>query len=316
MRPSRPRTRGFVLLLALGLLVVACGDDGDEAAPDEEATEATDDDADVERGELTVGSVDFDENVIVAAMYSEVLESAGYDVDRRFQLGTREAVLPALEDGELDIIPEYVGTAVEFLDTGATGDTGETTELLRDLLGERGVAVLEPAEAENANALVVTRETADEYGLEITSDLADVGDELVLGGPPECPERPLCLPGFEETYDIAFSDFQPLDAGGPVTATALADGDIDVAVLFSTDESIRENDWVLLDDDQDLQPAENIVPVVREASLDDEIADLLNGVSAQLTTEGITELNRQVRLEGADPEDVAADWVVEEGLVE
>lgn len=316
------------LIAVLALLLAACGDEagsGSEADEDDN-TEAEADDGDdegadegaenEELGSLTVGSVDFDENVIVAAMYAEVLADAGYDVERRFQLGTREAVLPALEGGELDVIPDYIGSAVEFIDTGATGDTAETADLLRDLLSEDGIAVLEPADAQNKNALVVRSETAEEHGLETTSDLADVAGDLVLGGPPECPERPLCLIGFEETYGLEFAEFQPLDAGGPVTVQALADGDIDVALLFSTDESISENDWVLLDDDQGLQPAENIAPLVREDALGDTLEERLNALSAALTTEEITELNRQVRLEGADPEDVAADWVADQGLVD
>jgi osmoprotectant transport system substrate-binding protein len=308
--------RLLLLVAGLALLMAACGDD---AADDDLDTDGNDNgeaaDDDVERGNLTIGSVDFDENVIVASMYAEVLDAAGYDVDRRFQLGTREAVLPALEGGELDIVPDYIGSSVEFIDTGATGDTDETTERLRELLADAGVVVLEPADAENTNALVVTRETADEFGLETTSDLADVSDQMVLGGPPECPERPLCLIGFEDTYGLSFAEFQPLDAGGPVTVGALENGDIDVALLFSTDESIGANDWVVLEDDQDLQPAENIAPLVREASLNDEIEELLNEISAALTTDEITELNRQVRLEGADPEDVAADWVADQGLL-
>lgn len=313
-----PRALRLLLLLAaVALLLAACGDDSDDAAGDDAGDDVGDDAGDdVERGSLTIGSVDFDENVIVASMYAEVLEAAGYDVERRFQLGTREVVLPSLSNGELDIIPDYIGSSAEFLEVGtATTDTEETAEALRELLADDGIVVLEPAPAQNTNALVVTRETAEEFDLETTSDLAAVGDQLVLGGPPECPERPLCLIGFEETYGIEFADFQPTDAGGSVTVEALEDGDIDVALLFSTDESIRANDWVVLEDDQNLQPVENIAPLVREDSLNDEIRDLLNDLSAALTTSEITELNRQVRLDGEDPEDVAATWVDEQGLL-
>jgi osmoprotectant transport system substrate-binding protein len=294
--------RVFAVFAATALLLAACGD---EDGPSDEA----------DRGSLVVGSVDFDENVIVASMYAEVLADAGYDVSRRFGLGTRELVLPAVENGEIDVFPEYVGSSVEFLEGGATGDTQETTELLRGLLEERGLTVLEPAGAQNTNALVVTAETAEEYDLSATSDLADVAGELVLGGPPECPERPLCLIGFRDVYGIEFSDFQPLDAGGPVTVQALRDGNVDVALLFSTDESIAEYGWVLLDDDEELQPAENIAPVVRDEVLNDEITDLLDSVSAELTTDEITALNRRVRLEGQDPEDVAEEWLRDRGLI-
>ena len=287
-------TRLAALLAALLLLAAACGDDG---------------------GSVTVGSADFDENEIVASMYAEALEDAGYDVTRQFLIGSREAYFPALENAEIDLIPEYIGTLVEFLDTGATGDVDETAGLLADLLPDE-LTVLEPSSAENANGLVVTSETAEEHGLSATSDLEGIAGDLVLGGPPECPERPLCLEGFQDVYGLEFADFQPLDAGGPVTVEALDQGEIDVAVLFTTDQSIVENDWVLLDDDAGLQPAENIAPVVRDEVADDDLVSILDAISASLTTDGLTELNRRVRSEGEDPADVAADWLAEEGLLE
>ena len=290
----RIRTRFVLLLATVALLVAACDGGG---------------------GSVTVGSADFDENEIVASMYAEALEDAGYDVTRQFLIGSREAYFPALENAEIDLIPEYVGTLVEFLDTGATGDVDETTGVLADLLPE-GLTVLEPADAENANGLVVTGETADENGLEVTSDLEAVAGEFVLGGPPECPERPLCLEGFQDVYGLEFAEFQPLDAGGPVTVEALGQGEIDVAVLFTTDQSIVENDWVLLDDDQDLQPAENIAPVVRDDVVDEDLETLLNDISAALTTDDLTELNRRVRSEGEDPADVAVDWLTDQGLLD
>jgi osmoprotectant transport system substrate-binding protein len=298
LRLPRP-LRVFGVFFAVALLASAC-------TPAEQ-----------DRPSVTIGSVNFDENVLVAAMYADVLEDAGYHVNRRFLLGTREVVLPAAEGGEIDLFPEYVGSAAEFLEPGtATADTQDTTEQLRGLLADRGLDVLDPAPAENKNGLVVTAETAEQYGLEAVSDLQPVAGELVLGGPPECPERPLCLIGFEEVYGLMFADFQPLDVGGPVTVSALADGVIDVALLFTTDESIVEHGWVLLEDDGDLQPAENIAPVIRTDVVTDEIRDLLGDVSEVLTTEAITELNRQVRLEGRDPEEVAEGWLREQGLIE
>jgi osmoprotectant transport system substrate-binding protein len=286
------------------LLLAACANgDGDDAANGE-----------AERGALTVGSVDFDENIIVAAMYATALEDAGYTVTRRFRLGTREVVLPAAENGEVDVFPEYIGSAAEFLEPGsASGDTTATLEAVRAALADRGLEVLDPADAENKNGLVVRPETAEEFNLSTTSDLAAVAGGLTLGGPPECPERPLCMIGFQAVYGIEFGDFQPLQPG-TVTFTALRDGDIDVALLFTTDEAIAENDWVLLDDDRDLQPAENLAPVVRSESLNDEIRGLLDRISAALTTEQLTELNRRVRVGGEDPEDVAEAWLEEQGL--
>lgn len=296
------------LLAALALLAAACGDD------DETGGEGGQE----ERGSITIGSTDFAEQQIVANMYALVLEDAGYDVERRLNLGSREIVEPALEEGEIDLYPEYVGTALEFLNGGqgeATGDTDETTEKLRAEFEQRGVSVLEPSPAQDQNALVVTQETAEEHDLETVSDLEDVAGDLVFGGPPECPERPFCLPGYQETYGLEFSEFRPLDAGGPITKQALENGDIDVALLFSSDGSIAARGWVVLEDDQELQPADNLVPAIRTEVLNDEIEELLNAVSAALTTDELSELNRQVADERMDPEEVADAWLRDEGLL-
>jgi glycine betaine/choline ABC-type transport system substrate-binding protein len=141
-----------------------------------------------------------------------------------------------------------------------------------------------------------------------------VAEQLTLGGPPECPERPFCIPGLEETYGIEFGDFKPLDVGGPLTVKALENGQIDVALLFSTSSVIGDRGWVVLEDDKELQQAENITPVVNEEAADPGIAELLNQVSAALTTQNVTELNGRVEIDGEDPADVAADFLESEGI--
>lgn len=317
--------RLLVLLTSLVLLLAACsGGDGEgdasEPAAGGAATEAQaagSEPADIERGEVTVGSTDFTEQQIVAEMYALVLEDAGYTVDRRYQLGSREVVFPALQGGELDVTAEYVGTLLEFLNGGAgqaTSDTDETLELLQEQLPD-GLAMLEPSEAQDTNALALTQETAEELGATTVSDLQSQASELVLGGPPECPQRPLCLPGYEETYNLDFASFSPLDAGGPLTTEALNEGDIDVGLVFSTQGAIAANDWVVLEDDQGLQPAENITPAVREEILNGEVEELINAVSAALTTEKVIELNRRVDIDGEAPEEVAQTFLEAEGVL-
>ncbi len=140
-----------------------------------------------------------------------------------------------------------------------------------------------------------------------------VASQLVLGAPPECPERPFCIPGLEETYGIEFADFKPLDVGGPLTVKALKGGQVDVGLLFSTSSAIVANDFVLLEDDKSLQTAENITPLVSE-EVDDSAAEALDQISAALTTENITELNGRVELDQEDPADVAADFIEQEGI--
>ncbi|MGH2752307.1 MAG: glycine betaine ABC transporter substrate-binding protein [Actinomycetota bacterium] len=152
-----------------------------------------------------------------------------------------------------------------------------------------------------------------------TGDNGDGGGEpiasqMVLGGPPECPERPFCLPGLEETYGLEFESFQPLDVGGPQTVNALKNDRIQVGLLFSTSSAIVANDFVVLEDDQGLQQAENITPIVRDEVLDDALEASLNAVSAALTTENITELNGRVEIDGEDPGDVATDFIESEGI--
>jgi len=141
-----------------------------------------------------------------------------------------------------------------------------------------------------------------------------IASQLTLGGPPECPERPFCIPGLKEVYGVEFGDFRALDVGGPLTVKALEAGRIDVALLFSTSSVIGDKGWVVLEDDKGLQQADNITPVVREEVLDDTITKSLNAVSAALTTENMTELNGRVEIDGEEPADVAADFIEQEGI--
>lgn len=141
-----------------------------------------------------------------------------------------------------------------------------------------------------------------------------IASQLTLGGPPECPERPFCVPGLKETYGIEFESFQPLDVGGPQTVNALKAGRVDVGLLFSTSSAIEANDFVVLEDDKSLQQAENITPVVRTEVLDDTIEGLLNEVSGALDTETMIQLNSRVELDQEDPADVAASFLEEEGI--
>jgi osmoprotectant transport system substrate-binding protein len=307
MRRFRSTALGAALL-ALALIGAACGEDGSGGGGGGDGED---------RGTLTVGGVAFAENQIAAEMYAQVLENAGYTVERQTGLESREVLQPAIEAGDIDIAPEYLSSLLLFLDpdAAASGDADEARSALEPLLSERGQTLLDSSEANDTNAFVVTGETAEASDLASVSDLAPVAGDLTLGGPPECPERPFCIPGLQEVYGIEFGEFVPLDVGGPLTVEALEGGDIDVGLLFSTSSVIGANGWVVLEDDQQLQNAENITPVVRTEVLDDEIEELLNAVSATLTTENITELNGRVEIDGEDPADVAAAHLTEEGLI-
>lgn len=295
-----------MLLMTLGL--GACGGGSEDSGSEAEES----------KGDITVGvSGAFAENQIVAEMYAQVLEDAGYNVDRQLDIGARDVSQSALASGEIDVVPEYLTSLLLFLDKDAEAGSDPTAnaEKISELIEGDGLVLLEPSEANDTNAIVVTEETADERNLEKVSDLAAIAGELTFGGPPECPERPLCQIGLRDKYGINFKEFKALDVGGPLTVAALEGGEIDVALLFSTSSAIQAKNFVLLEDDKGLQAAENITPLLREEVSTPEVEELLNSVSEKLTTENITELNAKVEVDKEEPEDVAKEFLEDEGLI-
>lgn len=298
MRKRRSGVLGAILV-ALALLAAACGS-GEDAGTKDGPT-------------ITIGSANFSENALVAEIYAQVLESKGYSVERNLNVGARDVYAAALESGELDLVPEYVGTALSFLGGTPTSDSAATAQALADTWAAAGIAVLEPAEAQDKNGIVVRKDTADALGLTKISDLAAHTD-LVFGGPPECPEREFCMIGLESVYGLSFADFKPLDVGGALTVAALEEDAIQVGLLFTSDGVIAAKGFVLLEDDKGLQPAENLTPVIRQDIVDaygDDLVNALNGVSAALTTAELSEMNRRIGIDGDDPEQVAADWIAD-----
>lgn len=300
------------LLLALVLSLSACGADDPLAEPEADEAQTTE-----EPGAITVGSADFPEAVLLGNMAAQALEARGFEVETQLNLGSREIYFPAMQSGDIDVLLDYAGALLSFLTEGTDStDVDEIMEELRAELEGEDIVVLDPSEAENRNSLVVTQETAEEYDLTTVSDLAPVAGELVMGGPPEYRERRIGLPGLDEVYGIEFAEFRDLDAGGPLTIAALEQGDIDVGALFTTQGIIEEQGWVVLEEDEPLIPAENIIPVVRTEVLTDEVAEVLEEIAAALTTEQLTELNRRMEVDREDPEAVAQDWLTEHGLLD
>ena len=218
-------------------------------------------------------------------------------------------------------MPEYLGTFTFFLGGEPTSDVAETLGIIGPLAEEAGLALLDPAPAQNSNGYAVTRATAELYGLSSVSDLADHAETLVFGGPPECPTRELCLLGLQNVYGLTFAEFLPLDAGGPITRAALDNGQVDVALVFTTNGWIVADDLVVLTDDLGLNPVENLVPTFNADVLaswggpDGDLAAALDAVSALLTTEMLIELNLRADLDGEDPADVARAWLEDMGLL-
>ena len=269
---------------------------------------------------ITVGSFNFPENVLLAQIYGQALAAGNFPVRILPDLGPRELVEPALMNGLLQVVPEYSGSALEFISLGhrlPTADVQATNRALASALAGRDLLAARPAAAQNANAVVVTAATAARYGLRSIGDLASVAPRLVFGGPPECPERAYCLHGLQRTYGLHFKSFVPLDAGGPLTLQALRAGDITVALLFTTSPDISARHLVVLADDRALQPAENITPVVRRdavARYGPRLLRVLDAVSARLTTGSLRALDAQVELAGHGPRQVARDWLRAQGL--
>ena len=269
-------------------------------------------------GVIVVGvSGAFAENQIVAEMYAQVLEHAGYTVERQLDLRSREVSQNALEAGYIDVKPEYLSSLLLFLDPNAeaSADAAGVARQTAELLRSRGLTLLTPSAAEDTNQFVANAETAQLFDLTTVSSLAPVAGQLTFGGPPECPQRPFCLPGLQEVYGVLFDDFTPLDAGGPLTVDALRRDAVQIGLLFSTDPSIEQNGFVPLVDDGLLQNAENITPVIRSEMLNDEVRRLLDAVSARLSTEKMTELVGRVVIDGRDVATVATGFLTSNNLL-
>lgn len=266
---------------------------------------------------IVVGSFDFTESIVLAHLYAQVLQDAGATTAVRPNLGARDIVFPSLESGEIDLIAEYTGALNSYLTQQEEPDDTDVDALVASIEENLpdGLTLLEPSQAEDQDALAVTQETADRYGLTTVSDLAPVAGELVAGGPPEEETRRAGLSGLREVYGIEFREFRPLDAGGPLTTEALNSGQIQVGRVFTTQSAIQTNDWVVLEDDKGLIPSEAIVPLIREEAATPEVTEALNTLSQTLTTEDMIEMNGRVDEDQEDPEIVAQEYLEEAGLI-
>ena len=296
------RSRVFgAALLSLALVAAACGESGEGTR---------------EGPTITVGSFNFPESVILAEIYAQALEADGYPVDKRLNLGSRELIFPSLESGEIDFLPEYLGSAlIVGFGLDAPTSTDAAAAALSSAFATQGVAVLDPAPGEDKNVFVVTQEFASTHGSTVES-LADAGP-ITLGGPPECEGRDTCYQGLQNVYGLGNLAFESIQEGSARVA-ALDNGDIDVALLFSTQPVIAEKGFVALEETQGLIAPENIIPVVGDEIADaygSDFAALVNRISASITTEVLLELNGKVELRAEDPADVAREWLIANGFL-
>jgi osmoprotectant transport system substrate-binding protein len=293
------------LIVAVAMLVAGgCSGAGERPPPAEDPRRPT----------ITVTSFNFPESETLAEVYGQALRRQHYPIEVVARLGGREIVQPALEQGRVDLVPGYLGSTLNFLQERrvATADPRATHRRLKQALGPRGLRVLAFAPAEDRNGFVVTGDLARRRNLERISDLQPIAPKLILGGPPECPDRLLCLKGLKDVYGLEFARFEPMPSR-TVTADALENGEIHVGMIETTDGNLAERDLVQLQDDRQLQPAENIVPVVRNEIVNaygPALVRLLDAITAQLTTGDLIGMNQRVQLEGAEPTAVAADWLL------
>ncbi len=290
-------------LAAAALALTACGGDPTEAGASDSDT-------------IVVGSADFTEAEIVAEIYAQALEAKDVKVEKKLRIGAREAYVPALEDGEIDLIPEYTGNLLLYFDKNATAtESGAVEDALEGALPDK-LEVLEPAPAEDKDSYNVTKELSDSEGITSIGDLAKL-DPVKVGANPEFETRPYGVPGLKKVYGVKNVEFTAIsDAGGPATIKALKDGDVDVANIYSTTPSIAANDLVTLEDPENLIAAQNLIPLINEDKASDTVTDTLDAVSEQLTTEDLIELNGRVDGdEKASAATVAKEWLQDKGLI-
>lgn len=263
---------------------------------------------------IVVGSANFPESELLADIYAEALKAKGVAVTTKLNIASRETYVPALKSGEINLIPEYTGNFAKYLNKDAdVADEAKALAALRAALPDTLVA-LEPAKAQDKDAVVVTAATASKYSLTSIADLAPVAGQLVLGGPPEWPTRANGVPGLASVYGVTFKEFKPLDVAGPLSVQALKNDQVQATNLFTTDPSIKANGFVVLDDPKNLFGAQNVIPVITKAKASDTVKGALNAVSAKLDTDTLAGLVTKVVVDKKDASAVASEWLKAQGL--
>lgn len=266
-------------------------------------------------GGLTIGTANFTENQILGYLYAGVLKAAGIKITVKPNLGSREIIVPALKGGDIDLLPEYQGSLLLYLDPKATAtEAGEMQNALAAVL-PASLEVLPYASAEDRDSFAVTQETADKYGLHSLADLKKANGKLVFGSAAEMKKRVVGLVGLKDQYGVEFKEFKALDSSGPLVKGALKKGDVDVANVFTTDVDVAANKWVVLADPKHLVPAQHIVPLIAARKADGKVRKALARLGNVLTTSELTAMNRLVDKEKQDPDRVADAWLKKQKLV-
>ncbi|MEU4212098.1 ABC transporter substrate-binding protein [Streptomyces sp. NPDC026206] len=320
--PRRARTTRALLTVAgvtaLTAGLAGCGGDSlEKSGGGESSTKAG-------QQSLVIGSASFTESKVLAEIYAGLLKDAGYSTSIK-TVDARELYEPALEKGQIDVVPEYAATLAEFLNKKQNGkdapqvasaDAEATVKALRELAEPRGLTVLDAGRAVDQNAFAVTAEFAEKHQLKTLSELGRSKERVKLAAGDECSQRPFCRPGLEKTYGIDIAGIDPLEVGSTQAKQAVKDGKDQLLLTTTTDATLEQFGLVLLQDDKKLQNSDNVLPVVNAKKAGSQkIADALGKLSRVLTTADLTELNKKVDAQRLKPADVAAQYLKEKKLL-
>lgn len=308
--PTRRSLLGAAAGLTVALAVTACGG-GDPLGTNSSAAGSGDG-----SGSVVVGSANFPENAILAEIYAGALNAAGVTASTKLNIGARDVYMKALEDGSIDVVPEYTGNLLGYLDTSNTIIDGPG--ILAALPGKMpaGLSILDAAAAEDKDAIVVTPEIAAKYNLTSIADLAPVCGELTLAAPSEFQTRPYGLPGLKSVYDCVPKDFKAFSASTEaLNVKALLNNEVQIADIFTTSPEITANKLVVLEDPKGLIGAQQVLPIIKTDKLNGAGTTALNNVSKQLTTDDLIALRTQVEGDQKmDPKAAAAAWLKDKGI--
>lgn len=299
------RNRVLAACLSATALLSACGSSStSNAGPSTTAAGAAPKEA------ITIGSQGFTENEVLAYVYADALKAAGYTVTVKPNLGAREVVEPALASGQIDMTPEYLGNFLTYLkpDVGVLS-VAQTASTLAPLATAKGLTLGMYSPAADSDAVAVTQANASKFGLKSIADLTKVASGWTFGGPPECATRITCLLGLQKFYGVNFKSFKALDADGPITRSALNNGDVQAARIFSSDTTVSSDHFVVLTDPMNYQGAGNIVPVIRTPKVTPDVMAILDKVSTAMTTADLVAFNVATGTNHDDPTTVASNFV-------
>jgi osmoprotectant transport system substrate-binding protein len=287
--------------LAVALTLSACGSSDPLASSSSASTSAaaSGSGSAAAGGTIVIGSANFPESSLIANIYAAALKAKGVDVSTNLNIGERAVYIKALQDGSIDLVPEYSGVLLQYFNKAATQVSSEDVYAALKTTVPSGLEVLDQSAAEDKDAVVITKETADANNIKSIADLSALASTWVFGGPPEFQTRPDGIPGLQSDYGLTFKEFKALDVGGPLTVGALKSGQVQAADLFTTDPAITANNFA----------AQNVLPLISSSKVTPEVTAALNAVAEKLDTATLIDLNSKVSVDKLDSAQVAQEWV-------